>query len=98
MQSTALQHLPLDKLPSTVMALMMVFAVVNVPILLILGGLTLWIHVADDHGLRLTSAGLGSDGGQQSPRIVSRVLHGHHYHCAVVEPVPKVKAGLNQHL
>ena len=47
----------LDKLASTVLALMVLFAVVNVTIFLVLGGLTLWADISDDHGLLLTSAG-----------------------------------------
>ena len=46
----------LDKLAPTVVAVMILFAVVNVTVFLILGGLTPWAHVSDDHGLLLTSA------------------------------------------
>ena len=46
----------LDKLASTVVAVMILFAVVNVAIFLKLGGLTLWTDVSDDHGVLLTSA------------------------------------------
>ena len=55
----------LDELASTVVAVMILFAVVNVTIFLILGGLAPWTHVSDDHGLLLTSAGWGSVFGQQ---------------------------------
>ncbi len=46
-----------DKLTPTVVALMVLFAVVNVTVFLVLGGLTPWADVSDDHGLLLTSAG-----------------------------------------
>jgi hypothetical protein len=46
-----------DKLPSAVVALMVLFAVVNVPVFLVLGGLTLRADISDDHGVLLTSAG-----------------------------------------
>ena len=46
-----------DTLPSAVVALMVLFAVVNVPVFLVLGGLTLRADVSDDHGVLLTSAG-----------------------------------------
>jgi hypothetical protein len=54
-----------DKLTATVIALMVLFAMVDVAIVLVLGGLTPWTHVADDHRLLLTSAGVGSVFGQQ---------------------------------
>jgi hypothetical protein len=38
---------------------------VNVAIFLVLGRLTPWTHVSDDHRLPLTSAGVGSVFGQQ---------------------------------
>jgi hypothetical protein len=44
-----------NKLATTVQALIMLFAIVNVAIVLILGGLTPWPHVSDDHGVLLTS-------------------------------------------
>jgi hypothetical protein len=47
----------LDKLASTIMAVMVLFAVVNVAIFLKLGGLALWTDVSDHHGVLLTSAG-----------------------------------------
>jgi hypothetical protein len=55
----------LDELAPTVMAVMVLFTVTNVTIFLKLGRLTLWTHISDDHDLLLTSAGLGSDVGQQ---------------------------------
>ena len=41
----------LDKLASTVVAVMILFAVVNVPVFLKLGGLALWTDISDDHGV-----------------------------------------------
>jgi hypothetical protein len=55
----------LDKLASTVVAVMIVFAVVNVPVFLKLWGLALWADVSDDHGGLLTSPGWGRVFGQQ---------------------------------
>ena len=55
----------LDELTPTVVAVMVLFAVVNVTIFLKLGRLTLWTHISDDHDFLLTSAGLVSDIGQQ---------------------------------
>ena len=46
-----------DELPATVAAVMLLFPVVNVPILLILGGLASRTHISDDHGMLLTSSG-----------------------------------------
>ncbi len=46
-----------DKLATTVVALMILLAVVEVAVFLVLGGLTPWADVSDDHGLLLTSAG-----------------------------------------
>ena len=46
-----------DKLAPTGLASMVLFAVVNVTVFLVLGGLTPWADVSDDHGLLLTSAG-----------------------------------------
>ena len=46
-----------DTLPSAVVAVMMLFAIVHVPVFLVLGGLTRWTDVSDDHVLLLTSAG-----------------------------------------
>jgi hypothetical protein len=54
-----------DKLTAAGMALMVLFAVVDVAIFLVLGRLTPWTHVFDDHRLLLTSAGVGSVLGQQ---------------------------------
>jgi hypothetical protein len=44
--------------------LMVLFAVVDVAILLKLGGLTPWTDVSDNHGVLLTSAGWGHVFGQ----------------------------------
>ena len=55
----------LDELASTVVAVMVLFAVMNVTIFLILGGLAPWTDVSDDHGVLLTSTGLGCVFGQQ---------------------------------
>ena len=49
----------LDKLASTVVAVMILFAIVNVSVFLKLGGLTPWADISDDHGVLLTSAGWG---------------------------------------
>src|SRR5262245_7014533 len=46
-----------DKLPSAVVVVMTLFAVVNVPIFLKLEGLAPGTDVSDDHGVLLTSAG-----------------------------------------
>ena len=46
-----------DKLPSAVVALLVLFAMVNVPVFLVLGGLTLRVDVSDDQSVLLTSAG-----------------------------------------
>jgi hypothetical protein len=54
----------LDKLASTVVAVLIWFAVVNVSVFLKLGGLTPWTAVSDDHGVLLTSAGWGRVFGQ----------------------------------
>jgi hypothetical protein len=45
----------LDKLAPTVVAVMILFAVMNVTIFLVLGGLAPRTHVSDDHGVLLTS-------------------------------------------
>ena len=47
----------IDKLASTLFALIILLAVVNVTVFLVLGGLTPWADISDDHGLLLTSAG-----------------------------------------
>jgi hypothetical protein len=47
----------LDKLASTAVAVMILFAVVNVPVFLKLGGLAPRTDVSDDHGVLLTSVG-----------------------------------------
>jgi hypothetical protein len=49
----------LDELPPTVVAVMILFAIVNVAIFLELGGLALWTDVSDNYGVLLTSAGWG---------------------------------------
>jgi hypothetical protein len=49
-----------DKLTAAVMALMVLFAVVDVAIFLVPGRLTPWTLISDDHRLLLTSAGVGS--------------------------------------
>jgi hypothetical protein len=59
-----------DELPATVVAVMILLPVVNVPIFLILGGLAPRTLISDDHGLLLTSTGwvsvLGSTVTQKS--------------------------------
>jgi hypothetical protein len=54
----------LNELAPTVVAVMILFAVVNVSVFLKLGGLTPWTDVSDDHGVLLTSAGWGRVFGQ----------------------------------
>jgi hypothetical protein len=54
-----------DKLTAAVMALIVLFGVVDVAIFLILGRLTPWTQISDHHRLLLTSAGVGSALGQQ---------------------------------
>jgi hypothetical protein len=54
-----------DKLTAAVMALMVLFAVVDVAIFLMLRRLTPRTLISDDHRLLLTSAGVGSVFGQQ---------------------------------
>src|SRR5262249_32434938 len=49
----------LDELASAVVAVMVLFAVMNVPVFLKLGGLAPWTDVSDNHGVLLTSAGWG---------------------------------------
>ena len=49
----------LDELASTVVAVMILFPVVNVPVFLILGGLALWTHISDDHGCAVDLRGMG---------------------------------------
>ena len=44
----------LDKLTATVLALMVLFAVVNVTIFLVFGGLTARTHILDEHSFVLT--------------------------------------------
>ncbi len=46
-----------DKLAPTIEAEMILFAVMNVTILLVCGRLTLWADLSDDHDCVLTSAG-----------------------------------------
>jgi hypothetical protein len=47
----------LDELPPTVVAVMILFAIVNVAIFLKVGGLALWTDVSDNHAVLWTSAG-----------------------------------------
>ena len=47
----------LDKLAPTVVAVMVLFAVMNVPVFLKLGGLAPWADISDDHGVLLASTG-----------------------------------------
>jgi hypothetical protein len=54
-----------DQLAAAVMALMVLFTVVDVAIFLVLGRLTPWTHISDDHRVLLTSAGVGSVFGQR---------------------------------
>jgi hypothetical protein len=61
-----------DKLTAAVMAVMGLFAVVEVAIFLVPGSLTPWTLISDDHRLLLTSAGVGSVWDQQSHGIAWR--------------------------
>jgi hypothetical protein len=54
----------LHALAPTVVAVMVLFAAVNVPVFLKLGGLAPWTDVSDHHGVLLTSAGWGRVFGQ----------------------------------
>ena len=54
----------LAELAATVMAVMILFAIVNVSVFLKLGGLTPWADISDDHGVLLTSTGWGRVLGQ----------------------------------
>jgi hypothetical protein len=54
----------LDKLASTVVAVMILFAIVNVSVFLKFGGLAPGTDVSDDHDLLLTSAAWGHVFGQ----------------------------------
>jgi hypothetical protein len=54
-----------DKLTAAVLAVMVLFAVVDVAIFLVLGRLTPRALISDDHRFLLTSAGVGSVFGQQ---------------------------------
>ena len=47
----------LDKLTTTVVAMMVLLAIVDVPIFLILGGLASRTHISDNHSVLLTSTG-----------------------------------------
>jgi hypothetical protein len=55
----------LDKLPATVVAMMVLLAIVDVAILLILWGLALRAYVSGDHRLLLTSTRWSSVFSQQ---------------------------------
>jgi insertion element IS1 protein InsB len=65
---------------TAVVAVVVLFAVVNMAVFLVLGRLTPGTHISDDHRLLLTSAGVGSVFGQQYHGIAWRALHGYHYH------------------
>jgi hypothetical protein len=54
-----------DKLATAVVALMILFAVVDVAIFLVLGRLTPWTPISDEPHFLLTSAGVRSVFGQQ---------------------------------
>jgi hypothetical protein len=73
-----LSHL-LDKLASIVVAVMLLFASVNVSVFLVLRGLAARAHVSDEHGLLLTSTGWRSVLVNNTIETDGRALHGHHY-------------------
>jgi hypothetical protein len=54
-----------DKLTAAVVAVIVLFAVMNMAVFLVLGRLTPWTHISDDHRLLLTSAGVENVFGQQ---------------------------------
>jgi hypothetical protein len=54
----------LDKLASTIMAVMVLLTSMSVPVFRKLGGLAPWPDVSDHHGVLLTSAGWGYVCGQ----------------------------------
>lgn len=54
-----------DKLTAAVVAVMVLFAVMNMAVFLVLGRLTPWTHISDDHRFLLTSTGLENVFGQQ---------------------------------
>src|SRR5262249_50621950 len=59
----------LDELASTVVAMMVLFAIVNVTIFLVFGGLASRTHVSNDHGELLTSTGWVCARGSTVPQI-----------------------------
>src|SRR5262249_30128222 len=59
----------LDELASTVVAMMVLFAIVNVTIFLVFGGLASRTHVSNDHGELLTSTGWVCACGSTVPQI-----------------------------
>jgi hypothetical protein len=59
----------LDELASTVVAMMVLFAIVNVTIFFAFGGLALRTHVSNDHDWLLTSIGWICACGSTVPQI-----------------------------
>src|SRR4029453_935615 len=59
----------LDEWASTVVAMMVLFAIVNVTIFLVFGGLASRTHVSNDHGSLLTSTGWVCACGSTVPQI-----------------------------
>lgn len=68
----------LDKLAPTIVAVMLLLAIMNMAIFLQLGGLAPWTDVSNNHGVLLTSAGGGRVFGQPEHSIGSPALHGVH--------------------
>ena len=69
----------LDKLAPTVVAVMVLFAMVHVAIFLQLGRLAPWTDVSHNYGVLLTSAGWGRVFRQPEHSIGSSALHRVHY-------------------
>jgi hypothetical protein len=69
-----------DKLLAAVVAVMSLLAMVQMAVLLVLGRLTLWTHLSDDHRWLLSSAGVANVVGPQEHGIAWRALHGVPYH------------------
>src|SRR5207237_10217818 len=80
----------LDELPPTVVAVMILFAIVNVAIFLKFGGLAPWTDVSDNHRVLLTSMPCVSVLVNSNPEIERRALHGVHY---PISGLPRSRSG-----
>jgi hypothetical protein len=69
----------LDELASTVTALMVLLAAVDMTIFLVLGGLAPRAHVSDDHRLLLTLTGTVAFLVNSNTKINWQALQRHHY-------------------